>query len=521
MSAPGGGAADALSKQSVIVRVAALDAIIADAKYLAEIAGQKDQAEQVEKYLKSLTGEKGLEGLDIKKPMGAYAKISPRGFDSEVLVLLPIADQKAFLDFLAKVNLAPEKDGDSYKLALPGSPVPTYFAFANGYMYATILDATLLQKEKLIAPSVLFAPAEMSTLSLTINGDGIPDEIKKVALGFIGNALGEEKKKISPSATPAQKKLGIAVLDNLGDTIKMVIEQGAASTVRFDVDRTAGDINVVASFAGKPQSKLAANIASWTNLKGIGASLATDKAAFAASLNVALPENLRKLAEPVIDELVKKVIADTPDANARPFVEKLAKVVAPTLKSGKLNAGFSIIGPHADGKYSVVAGLEVKDGTAIDTTVKDILKQMPPDVNDKIKVDFSKAGGVNIHRIQEEPGADPEAKKLLGDLAVYVGFRKDALLLATGISGLDTMKAGATAESKAGKLFQAQLAIAQLAPLMVRDNKAAPEVAKKVFDKSGNDRVSLTVDGGKALTVRLSAKAQILKFGVLLDEAKK
>lgn len=301
----------------------------------------------------------------------------------------------------------------------------------------------------------------------------------------------------------------------------MVIEQGGVSTLRLDIDRKAGDVNVLASFAGKAQSKLAATIAEWSNGKSVGASLVRGDAALSGSLNVALPESLRKLAEPVVDEIVKKMLADTTDANAKPFLEKLAKAIVPTLKSGNIDAGLSVNGPNADGKYTAVAGLKVKDGGAIEKTVKEILVQLPPDVGDKIKLDSAKAGSVNIHRVEEDKNADPEAKKVLGDLGFYVAIRSDALIAATGAGSLDAIKEGVASDPKPALLLQIDLAVARLAPLMARDNKAAPDVAKQVFDKTGTDKVSLTVAGGKALTVRINAKAQLLKFVVLLDQAKK
>src|ERR1700722_16974513 len=140
---------DKLAKQTVILRVAALDELVANAIFLADLAGQKDRAEEVEKYLKSLAGDDGLKGLNTKKPLGLYIKVGARGFDSEGVLMLPIADEKAFLEVLKKLNFEPEKekDDDIYKIALPGVPFAGYFRFANGYLYATGVDKSYLDKD--------------------------------------------------------------------------------------------------------------------------------------------------------------------------------------------------------------------------------------------------------------------------------------------------------------------------------------------------------------------------------------
>src|SRR5271166_3619808 len=67
---------EAKTKQpAVVLRIASLDALIEDARYLAELVGKGESAKQAESFLKSFTGEKGLGGLDTTKPFGFYGKL--------------------------------------------------------------------------------------------------------------------------------------------------------------------------------------------------------------------------------------------------------------------------------------------------------------------------------------------------------------------------------------------------------------------------------------------------------------
>jgi hypothetical protein len=53
------------------------------------------------------------------------------------------------------------------------------------------------------------------------------------------------------------------------------------------------------------------------------------------------------------------------------------------------------------------------------------------------------------------------------------------------------------------------------------EEKIVATAAKKAFKEPGSDKVRLTVEGGKSLQVRLSFKAQVLAFGLLLEKARK
>src|SRR5262249_30207841 len=125
-------------KAAAVARLEALDDLIADLRYVVQKAGREEEAKQIEAALKARTGPKGLEGLDTKKPIGAYAVVEKQSNQSQVRSLLPIADKKTFLTFLENLDLKPEekKDG-SYELSVENVPTgPILMRFANGYLYA-------------------------------------------------------------------------------------------------------------------------------------------------------------------------------------------------------------------------------------------------------------------------------------------------------------------------------------------------------------------------------------------------
>ena len=79
---------------TLVLHLQSLDDVVADLRFLAEQVGRGEEAVQAEKLLKSLAGDKGLEGLDTKKPMGLYAFLASDVTASQLVLLLPVADEQ-------------------------------------------------------------------------------------------------------------------------------------------------------------------------------------------------------------------------------------------------------------------------------------------------------------------------------------------------------------------------------------------------------------------------------------------
>ena len=83
----------------VVFRMQPINRLVENAFFLAEAVGMKEQAKMIEGSLKGLTGPKGIEGIDPEKPIGLYGNIGPNLIDSEVVGLIPIADEKTSVSY--------------------------------------------------------------------------------------------------------------------------------------------------------------------------------------------------------------------------------------------------------------------------------------------------------------------------------------------------------------------------------------------------------------------------------------
>jgi uncharacterized RmlC-like cupin family protein len=493
------------NKPAVVIRLASLDQLRGDFLYLAKLAGEEEKAKQIDALIKSQLDDKGLQGIGTKKPLAAYGSIGANGFDSQVVFLAPIVDQKAFLEMIEnRLGTKPDKGKDEvYTLNVEKVPAPVYFRFANDYVYVTARDKDVLDKDKILAPSIVLPAGSNDTFSMTVDVSQIPDDIKNLALGTIENRLADLKEKEMPGHTEAQKKFHEAVVNEMGAHIKALFNHGGETTFRLNLDRKAGDFSLTLSVAGKPDTPLADSIRELGKVKSLTAALQSGPSAFKAEFNLALPEKLRKLLEPALKDAEKQALSKAKNDGERQIVNTILNSVMPTLKAAELDTAFTLQGPNSEGIYTLVGGVKVKNGEQLEQTIRKTFAH-----DETVKLDIDKVGEVSIHRVSPK-NVDAGIRRAMGDNPMYVAIRGDAAFIALGDKGLEAVKKAAAVAPTTGKVIELQMALARLAPLM--HDKAA--LAKKVFgDDKGADQFVLTLEGGKALTLRLSAKAKLLDF---------
>ena len=86
-----------------MVRLKSFDGLFADAKYLAELAGKGEEDQGSRRDHQDPAARRTAwrtPGLDTKKPFLFYAVVTPDAVSSYAALMLPVADEKAFVSFL-------------------------------------------------------------------------------------------------------------------------------------------------------------------------------------------------------------------------------------------------------------------------------------------------------------------------------------------------------------------------------------------------------------------------------------
>ncbi|HEV3262209.1 MAG TPA: hypothetical protein VG013_35480 [Gemmataceae bacterium] len=488
-----------------------IDEIMADIMYLAALAGHEEDAKNFDGIIKSQIGEKGLQGIDTKKPWGVYNMV----VGTPGTVLVPITDEKAFLDLLGNLNQKPEKGDDGiYSLTPDGSPVTVYFRFANKYLYATAQDKDILAKEKLLDPSKVLLASRTSTVALLLHLDQVPNELKDMGLSQFEVALANAKDEKPVGETDAQHQFKVQFLDDLFERVKRFAKEGGDLDVKFNIDRKAHALTAEATVTAKSGSKLETNIADLGKATSLFGGMLNAGSAMNMLAHGSMPANLHKSFEPVVDEVVNKALENEKDKIKRQQAEKVLKALKPTFKSGEVDAGFSLRGPDADHFYTVLMGIKLTDGKGVENALRDLVRTLPERDQAKVKFNAEREGKVRIHRVDAQDAYDTKTRQVIGNNPIYVVIRDDAALITAGPGALKAVKELAVAEPKVQPQFEFEMGLARLAPLMAKEHPEAAKAAEEAFAKAGkgSDKIRFSVQGGEALKVRFAVQAPVVKF---------
>lgn len=506
--------------QVAVVTLKSIDALFGDVKYVLKLVDRENQAEQLDGFLKALTGGKGLGGIDTKRPIGAFLDLPMQiGSPPGVTAFIPVTKPDEFLDFLKAVGCDVEKgkEGEPFAVTLPTpKPFKVYARFANDHAYAS--DNADRLKGKLTDPAtVMPAVSKENLLAASVRFDQIPDAYKQLAkIGLEGAiAAAQQPKRQGESETEFQARSAAVKLGK--DVALSLLDDAKEITITVNIDHEKNQVAIEYSLAARPGSALAKSIESFGAARSMFSPLVKDSA---ASLLVHLPlaDALQKEIAKLADVAYAEGLKEIKDAKVQEIVQKVFKAVEPTIKSDAIDFGAALRGPLAENKYVVLVGTRVREGKKLDQVIRDLVKELPIPDKTKIKLDHDKAAdGTAIHLVQP-PGIDDEARRIIGTNDIYVAVRDDVAMVAVGQHGATALKEALSVVGKAKDAatapVQVEVSAGRLAPLAPEDQEKLAEAVKKVFggaDK-GKDKVRLSLRGGDALRLRLEADAHLLKL---------
>jgi hypothetical protein len=361
----------------------------------------------------------------------------------------------------------------------------------------------------------VFPPQKTAAVSASVRLDLLPQAAKQLILGQVEDNLAKEREKAVPGETDKQRNFRVQVLTEVGQRVKMLLDDGGEINAEADINRQSKQLSAGISLTAVGSSKLAKNIADLGKSASLFAGLAGPDTAARGLVHFLPRESVRQAFEAIIDDATAKALAHFQDDAKRKQAETLVKALTPTLKSGDVDAAFNFSKPAGGKNYNLVVGLKLKDGAALGKAVRDLatelLKDIPAAEAAKVKLDAEAVGSVKIHRIDAQEKYDAKAKIVFGDNPIYVAFRDDAFFLAIGEDGLGAMKKALAGQSAAASPFQLTAALVRLGALLAKSDEQR-DAAAKLFAGADEGRVSLTVEGGKALQLRLAADLSVVEF---------
>ncbi len=509
---------------SVEVRVRSVDDLLDKVEYLGDILNQAEGGKQAVAFVQNLAdAKKGIEGIDPTRPVGLYGVLTKDVVDSPAILMIPLADEAAFLELLSgKLSLDPKKgENGVYEIAVPNVPAPVFFCFANKYVYVTVQDAKHLDAKKLTSPKDFFTKTDDAVLTAQVHLDRIPADVAKVVLGQYELKAADAKKAKLPGETDGAFQFRGWQLDQLTDAVALLANHGKELNVRLVVEPKTDDLTLEATFTAKEGSPLAKLLKGLAGRTGSAAGLPLPAGGMArGSLKLGLTSEAKKDFGSVLDVLVQEFLGTKKDFELQ--VAKMGlEAILPTLKAGEVEFGFHVSSPDAKGHFALLAAIKVTEGMRIDKALKQFAPFVPEDQG-KLEIDVEKIGSIALHKATV---ANPALEAVFGTKRIWIGTSETLLLVSVEPEGTAIRAAAKAVPSKVG-IANASLAVSQL--VAATEKGLSPEklqaLATEAFGKptaTGADAVTLTVVGGDSVKVRFNVKGKAVKFAALVDQEKK
>jgi hypothetical protein len=494
-----------------VLRVRSLDTLFTSGQLLLEAVGKGQVLKQLDDLIKSKVGPKGLVGVDTRRPLGLYAHIGKDITDLKAVLLIPIADEKAFLELLDGLNFKTENKDGLYSVKQNVLPLDIHFRFAHKYAYVTALNPEALDPGSLIPPARLFAGKKTAALSLRLRVDQVPDMAKQILLqhlhGELDNVLEVKEKGVGP----AQQAFREQLVKEIGRQLTSAVRDGQELTADVDVDAKSGVFTADVRMTARPGSLLATTIAKLGQGKSLFAGLLRDDAAMNLLVRHDLPDKLRSALGGLIAEAAKKSLAETSDEAKKKQIQQVIAALEPTFKAGELDLAFSLRGPGAGDRYTLVGGVKLKDGDKLAATLRELLQELPESERKNIKLDVEKAGGATIHELNLSRGFDAKAREMFGEGPLYVAFRPDAAFFAMGEDSRKAIKEALTAPAPASAPLRLELSLSRLAVVMAKTPEQV-KAARRLLTQNEEGRFRISLEGGQQLRLRVHVNLTVIRL---------
>jgi hypothetical protein len=514
---------------AVVVQVKPVTRVLSDLKEMMRQVGGKAMGDELikefERDLKRSLGEKGFEGLDINRPIAMYGVLTEKPEDISFVLLVPVTDEKEFVEFLGRIEIKAEAVKDKkglYTITVP-PPLPkaSHLRFSDGgWAYITLNDGEPTDPKNLIPVGELLKNADPALISAKMYPGRVPAKLATMVLDQIDEGLGGFKGFVAGGQDPAAKFLR-TYLEQFPKLIRRYTETALKEveeigvTLNFDAASGSGvaEMTIVPK-AGTPTAREFAAIGPTTNRF---AGLVGKDAAFGVTIKAPLfAAEVREVSGAAIDliDAGLKQAKDVPE-KLRPVLEEVTKGFHRSVKAEKLDAAIALVGPDKGGKFVFVAGLSFDDTAALEKAMRDAAKDSG--LAKEFEFDAAKVGDVSIHKVPLmrlfPEDATRELTKVFGDKpTAYLAFAKDAIFLTFGSNALDTIKAAVAAKPGPAPALDVAWNSGRIQKFVATmDERAGVEFAKILgVDDKAESALSLTVQGGQSLKVKVSLNVRYL-----------
>lgn len=480
-------------------------------------SGSDTEVKKFDAEMKTTLGETGLTGLDLQRPLVGYADFSDKAEEFGGVAVVPITDEKDFLDLLKRMKLTVEEVKDRpgvYKLTPADAPppgekaasLPTRMRFKDRLAYIAFnLPESALAPDKLIPFADLVQQGESAAFAYRVHLDRIPTALKKQGFDAVDMLVMEANNAPLPDAGKTAVKDLAKLLKRMTDS---TLTDGDFAAVRVRFDPQSTEMAFEMALAPKKDTQLAKDIAARKPTTNRFAGLIAADAVASGVIQAPLfSQEVRDAAATGIEALAADLRkTDPPPAEFKDLFDEAVAGIARTLKSGELDLAVVLTGPDKDGAYTVAGGVSYDKTANLEKVLRALHAGAPAEVKNIIVLDVAKAGDVSIHEAVVGPFLPPEAKKVFGNKAsVCIALAPDGIVVTFGPDAVTAMKTALAAKRGAAKAFDIQINPSKLQKLIAATDPTAGKQAAEVLGTGTKleSAFHATIEGGAELRIRI------------------
>lgn len=495
---------------AVVISVKGFDELLADVDYLGNVVNHPEFGSLPPALINQLTQGQGLKGLDGSKPLGAYITLSPQGQPQDIVVFVPVKDQKEFAATLEMLAPNPEKMGELTKYQFPSSPNPIIAkAGAKHFFFA---PAAEMLKETADPAKLVSVPAD---ISIEVDLTQIPEGLKEMIL-----SQAEASQQIAP--VPEGQEAG-AKLVLAG--FRRVLTDGSRLTLSLDINSKAKATVLDLAFSAKSGTPLAQATANYAKSQSPFTGLVTKQTVGSLLLSTPLSADVEAAFKQIVDQGEKEGLAKLPTDPAEKEIatsvlKRSIDVIRSTIQRGRMD--HSVVVNAIDGKLQIISASKLAKGDQVGKIIEDIVKAKP-EAGAKIKMNVATVGKAKVHAVTMPP--DEDAQKYFGTGPAHLAFTDDSAIFVLGGDSLATLKAALEKPAASSGAARPPISLrVGLSKVLALANDFNPtNIPPAVFELSktalegGFDQVGLEVSSQpQGVKIRLEVQEGVLRLATVV-----
>lgn len=496
-------------------QVQPLGRLLSDVRSVVKMVGGEKAINEFNDKLKEKLGEKGLEGLDLDRPVLGYVAFNGKIEELVGVLAVPVTGEKEFLELMQRLDIEKPKlvEKGLYELPIKDKDAKVLMRFEAQYAYIAIgKDPTsTISTKSLVPPAKLYDASEKSLASVRVHFDRLPKEIREqISDGLKGLKSKLDELQLPPDASEPARK-AVDELIKLGNRYADLLQDAESATARVILDADSGEAALEVGLAGKPGSNLAKSIAARKPSTNKFAGLITPDTTF--GLKLQLPFFAKEIQNAAVIGLEggQKAIAANAPPQFKGLIDETFKGLIRTVNDGECDLTVALRGPDKDGLYTVVGAVAFEDPSGLEKELRALFKtEVPPMYKAIFNLDVAKVGNTNIHQAKVGAFLPPEAQKIFGDEAsVTFAFAPHGIFIAFGPDAVNTLKTALEVKKTPSPVFE-------LVSNPSRVRKFLAAIGTEVPMGVGNQdklfsSLALSLEGGKELRLRLSTNLKSLE----------